>query len=167
MLSEGTTAPDFTLPGTAARRDETAVEQHTLADALEEGLAVVNFYLFDFHPACTTNMCELHDLVWFDLDEQVTVFGISTDRSFSHHAFAEAEQLGFTLLSDSDGSVAEEYDVFYEEFNGHKRIAKRSVFLIDTEGVIRYAWSTDDPTVQPNWSKLKAALDGLKSAKAP
>jgi peroxiredoxin len=71
------------------------------------------------------------------------VFCISTDRSFSHRAFAETEELAFALLSDSDGSVAESY----EEFNGHKRIAKRSVFVVDTDGTIRYAWSTDDPTV--------------------
>jgi len=101
-----------------------------------------------------------------DLQPAGTVFGISTDRSFSHRAFADTEDLAFALLSDSDGSVAESYDVFYEEFNGHKRIAKRSVFVVDTDGTIRYAWSTDDPTVQPDFSAVKDALEALRSARS-
>ena len=114
MLPEGTAAPGFTLPGTATDRDATEVSAYSLADALQRGPVVINFYLFDFHPACTEHMCSLHDLMWFDLDDRVTVFGISTDRSFSHRAFADAEDLAFALLSDSDGSVADSYDVFYE-----------------------------------------------------
>jgi peroxiredoxin len=166
MLPEGTAAPAFTLPGTAMDRDATEMSTYSLTDALERGPVIINFYLFDFHPECTEHMCSLHDLLWFDLDGQVTVFGISTDRSFSHRAFADTEELAFALLSDSDGSVAESYDVFYEEFNGHKRIAKRSVFVVDTEGTIRYAWSTDDPTVQPDLSAVKDALEGLQTARA-
>lgn len=165
MLSTGTSAPEFTLPGTAGGHDETEVTRHDLSEALQHGPVLINFYLFDFHPKCTENLCELHDLAWFDLDESVTVFGISSDRSFSHRAFADTEELAFTLLSDSDGSVAEAYDVFYEEFNGHKRIAKRSVFLVDPDRTVRYAWSTDDPTVQPDWSSVKQMLDELKSAR--
>lgn len=164
MLPEGTAAPAFTLPGTAMDRDATDVSQFSLADALREGPVILNFYLFDFHPECTEHMCALHDLLWFDLDDRVTVFGISTDRSFSHRAFADAEELAFALLSDSDGSVAESYDVFYEEFNGHKRIAKRSVFVVDTDGTIRYAWSTDDPTVQPNLAEVRETLDEVRAA---
>lgn len=159
MLQEGSMAPDFALPGTSSRQHQTEISEFALAEALEHGPVVLNFYLFDFHPACTENMCDLHDLAWFDLDEAVTVFGISTDRSFSHRAFADHEDLAFALLSDSDGSVAEAYDVLYEEFNGHKQIAKRSVFLVDRDDVIRYAWSTNDPTVQPDWSAVNQALD--------
>jgi peroxiredoxin len=166
MRLEGTAAPEFTLPGTAMDRDATEMSEYSLADALQRGPVIINFYLFDFHPECTEHMCSLHDLSWFDIDDEVTVFGISTDRSFSHRAFAETEELAFALLSDSDGSVAESYDVFYEEFNGHKRIAKRSVFVVDTDGTIRYAWSTDDPTVQPDFSAAKDALEGLQTVRA-
>lgn len=165
MLQEGAIAPHFTLPGTTPDQEKAQITQHGLKDALEQGPVIINFYLFDFHPQCTENMCDLHDLVWFDIDDSTTVFGISTDRSFSHRAFGESEQLGFTLLSDSDGSVAESYGVLYEEFNGHKRIAKRSVFLVDSGGIIRYTWRTDDPTVQPDWSAVKDALDGLQSVR--
>lgn len=99
-------------------------------------------------------MCDLANLSWFDINEDVTVFAISTDRSFSHQAFADAEDLDFPLLSDSDGSIAEAFDVLYDEFKYHHRIAKRSVFVIDTDGIIQYAWCTDDPTTQPDWSAV-------------
>jgi peroxiredoxin len=159
MLSTGSAAPDFTLPGTSPDGDEPA--EYTLSAALETGPVVVSFYLFDFHPACTEHMCDLHDLAWFDMADDVTVFGISTDRTFSHQAFAESESLDVRLLSDSDGSVAESYDALYDEFQGHKRIAKRSVYVVDTDGSIAYVWQTEDPQEQPDWSEAKAALDGL------
>jgi peroxiredoxin len=159
MLSIETDAPDFTLPGTGG--DGAEPSEYSLSTALEDGPVVVSFYLFDFHPACTEHMCDLHDLAWLDLTDDVTVFGISTDRTFSHQAFAEAEGLEVPLLSDSDGTVAENYDALYDEFQGHKRIAKRSVYVVDTNGTIAYAWQTEDPQEQPDWRDVKAALDGL------
>jgi peroxiredoxin len=159
MLSTKTDAPDFTLPGTGA--DGAEPSEYSLSAALEDGPVVVSFYLFDFHPACTEHMCDLHDLAWFDLTDDVSVFGISTDRTFSHQAFAEAEGLEVRLLSDSDGTVAESYDALYDEFKGHKRIAQRSVYVVDTDGTIAYAWQTEDPQEQPDWSEAKAALDSL------
>lgn len=159
MLPEGSDAPDFSLPGTAPRADGDPPVEYSLADSLADGPALLNFYLFDFHPACTANMCDLGELAWFDLDEDLSVFGISTDRAFSHAAFAEAEDLTFPLLSDSDGSVAEAYGVLYDEFRGHRRIAKRSLFLIDTDGTVRYAWRAASPDDQPDWQAVKAAVD--------
>jgi peroxiredoxin len=165
MLDEGATAPAFSLPGATADGD--AVRAYDLDDALDDGPVVLNFYVFDFHPSCLEHLCALHELAWFDLDPDVTTFGISTDRSFSHRAFAESEDLGATLLSDSDGSVAEAYDVIYDEFEGHKRIAKRSVFVIDADRTIRYAWSTDDPSVQPDWSAVRDAISHLADDRMP
>ncbi|MDH5020290.1 redoxin domain-containing protein [Halobacterium rubrum] len=161
MLSEGSEAPDFQLPGTTTDPTDDAVRRHRLVDALEDGPVVLSFYLFDFHPACTDHMCSLHDLAWVDLEEDVTVFGVSTDKSFSHGAFAEREGLAFTLLSDSDGTVAETYDVLYDEFRDHKRVSKRSVFVIDTDRTVRYAWATDDPSEQPDWGPVRETLATL------
>jgi peroxiredoxin len=163
MLSEGKRAPDFTLPGTAPDEEEGPVE-YSLADALADGPVLVNFYLFDFHPACTANMCDLQELAWFDLDEDLTVFGVSTDRAFSHDAFADEEELRFPLLSDSDGSVAEAFGVLYDEFRGHNRISKRSVFLIDADGEVRYTWVAETPADQPDWQEIKAAVDARTGA---
>jgi peroxiredoxin len=159
MLSTGSNAPDFTLPGTSPDGEQPA--EYTLSAALETGPVVISFYLFDFHPACTEHMCDLHDLAWFEFAEDVTVFGISTDRTFSHEAFANSESLEVRLLSDSDGSVAESYDALYDEFKGHKRIAKRSAYVVDTDGTIVYAWQTEDAQEQPDWGAVKDTLDAL------
>lgn len=162
MLSTGSDAPDFSLPGTDP--DGTEPSEYSLSAALEKGPVVVTFYLFDFHPACTEHMCDLHDLAWFEFEEDVTVYGISTDRTFSHLAFAESEGLEVNLLSDSDGAVSESYDALYNEFKGHKQIAKRSVYVVDTDGTIAYAWQTEEPQEQPDWGEAKAAVDGLLPA---
>ena len=162
MLQEGAEAPGFSLPGTDDAGSE--LREYNLADALDAGPVLVNFYVFDFHPQCTDHVCSLHDVAWFELDDRLTVFGISTDRTFSHSAFARQEGLTFPLLSDSDGNVAEAYDVLFDEFQGHKRIAKRSVFLVDTDGTVRFAWSTEDPTTQPDWGAVKDAVDALDAA---
>lgn len=159
MLPTGTDAPDFALPGTDPDHEEPT--EYSLSTALDDGPVVVSFYLFDFHPACTEHMCDLHDLAWFDIDEDITVFGISTDRTFSHQAFAESQGLDVTLLSDSDGTVAEAYDALYDEFQEHKRIAKRSAYVVDTDGTVAYAWQTETPQEQPDWHGVKDTVDGL------
>jgi len=160
MLSAGTTAPDFELPGISTAADE-EIGSYRLSDLIADGPVLLNFYLFDFHPACTTNLCDLHDIEWFTLDTDISVLGVSTDRTFSHRAFAEDQSLGFPLLSDSDGSVAEAFGVLYDEYQGHKRIAKRSVFVVDTDRTVRYAWVADDPADGPDWDAVRAAVDDL------
>lgn len=158
MLTDGDMAPDFRLPGTPTPDEQDIVSEYTLREAVADSPVSLNFYLFDFHPHCTENICDLHDLAWFDINESVSVYGISTDKSFSQRSFAETEGLDITLLSDSDGTVAEEYGVLYEEFGGHKRIGKRSVFIVDPEGMVRYAWRTEDPSVQPDGQEVRAKL---------
>ena len=54
--------------------------------------------------------------------------------------------------------VASAYGVLYEDFIGFKGVAKRSAFVIDKNGVVQYAWSTDDPAVLPDFSAIEAAL---------
>lgn len=151
MIEPGSTAPDFSLPGTEPDLGTTEIRRYRLRDALD-GPVVLTFYLFDFNPHCVEHLCSLKSLEWFDLLEDTTVFAVSTDRAFSHRAFAEEYGLDFTLLSDSDGSVSESYGVRYDEFQHHKRVAKRAVFVIDSTRTVRYAWSTDDPETLPEWT---------------
>lgn len=162
-LSQGAKAPEFTLPGAPADRDQ-SIEQYALSDALATGPVIVSFYLFDFHPECTEQLCDLNNLSWFGIDEDVTTFAISTDRAFSHHRFSDSENFDFPLLSDSDGSVADAFGVLHSEFEHHRLIAKRSAFVIDSDGVVRYAWSTDEPTRHPDWGEVSDAVNALTTA---
>ncbi|WP_018257455.1 redoxin domain-containing protein [Halomicrobium katesii] len=161
MLELGDTAPDFTLQGIRGA-ESSDIETVTLSERLETGPAVLNFYLFDFHPECRRNVCELHDLAWFDLDEQVHTFGISTDSVFSHGEFARQEGLEYPLLSDNDGSVAESYGILTDERQGHRRVARRAVFVVDQTGSVRYRWVADAPDEQPEWEAIKDVVDDVK-----
>jgi peroxiredoxin len=161
MLDAGDQAPDFSLPGTtAAHPDE--VEEYTLSATLTQHPVLVNFYVFDFHPACRENLCELHDLSWFDLDADISVYGISTDSTYSHGEFARQEGFEYALLSDNDGSVAESYGVLADEQGGHRRTARRAVFVVDQDRTVQYAWVAESPAEQPEWEAIKRAVDALK-----
>lgn len=153
----GDDAPRFTLPGTA--RDGAAPEEYRLADAVEDGPAILNFYLFDFHPACTDHLCSFDRLSWFTLADGVTTFGISTDSVYSSAEFAETAGIDFPLLADSDGSVAERYAGLHDEMQGHKRVSRRAVYVVDSDATVQYAWRAEQPADQPDWEELKATVD--------
>jgi peroxiredoxin len=159
VRSRGAKTPAFGLP--AVDGDDGTTGRRRLSDALDDGPAVVTFHVFDFHPRCTEHVYDLANLEWVDVAADVTTFAVSTDRLFSHRAFARAEGLDLTILADSGGRVAESFGVLYDEFEGHSRIAKRSVFVIDTDRTISYAWSTDDPAVQPDRSAVAGAVRAL------
>ena len=163
MRNVGTEAPRFELPG--ANPDTEDFGEYSLDAAPEDGPVLLNFYMFDFNPACTNHVCTVNEMSWFGVDPDLTVFGISSDRTFSHLEFMNKEHLGFPLLSDSDGSVSEAYGVHYDEFRGHKNIAKRAVFRIDPAGMIQYAWCATEPGEQPDWPAVKEAVEQLKATR--
>lgn len=154
-LQAGDKAPAFSLPGTA--NDGAHPAEYQLKEALRDGPAILKFYMFDFHPACTEQLCTLDRFSWFDIDSDLTVFGISADSVFSSAEFANTAGIEFPLLSDSDGSVADAYGVLQEQFRGHKRIPHRAAFVVDTDRIIRHAWEADNPSAQPDWDELQQA----------
>ena len=157
MLTTGDTAPAFVLPGTTGGE----VESYALGDRVETGPVVVAFYVFDFHPACTEEVCSIRDLGWFELFPGASVLAISTDSAYSHSAFARQYDIDFPLLSDSDGSVSDAFGVRREGVKDHALVANRSVFVVDEDRTVRYAWAAEDPREQPDWNTVKTALEAL------
>lgn len=158
MLTEGTEAPAFALPG----YDDGEIGEFALDDYVGEDVVVVAFYPMDFSPGCTEELCSLRDIDLLTLMDDVTILGISRDSVHSHRAFAEENALEFPLLTDSIGGVAEEYGVLHEELEGHQRVPKRALFVVDDRGRIAYAWSTDDPRVQPDLDAVRNAIDAVQ-----
>ena len=78
--------------------------------------------------------------------------------TFAQMAFALQLGVDFPLGSDWEGSVAEAYGVRYDSWKGHRGLAKRSLFVIDGDGVIRYRWVTDDALVLPDLDELVASV---------
>jgi peroxiredoxin len=158
MVEEGAVAPAFTLPGIT----DGTVRTFCLTDALNQGQAVLLlFYPFDFSPVCTNELCAIRDAQWFELAHDLDVWAISGDSVYSHRAFADAYDLNFAMLSDSDGNVADAFDVRYDSWENHANVPQRAVVLIDADGTIRYVWKTDNAFEKPDFFPVKDALDAL------
>jgi len=156
MLEVGDTAPEFELPGATAGR----IDTHTLAEYTRNDWAVVLvFYPFDFHPSCTTQMCLLRDAEGLSLAENTVILGVSTDSAYSHRAFADQHRIDFPLLSDSDGSVAEEYSVRVEEIEDHRIVARSALFVVDPDMRVQYAWQSTTAEDLPELADVQKATD--------
>ena len=131
-LKIGDKAPEFTLA------DQDSVE-HTLSNYIGKKI-VVYFYPKDDTPGCKKEACSIRDNYTLFEQNNIIVFGISYDSPKSHKKFAEKYNLPFTLLSDTNKSVAEMYNSkgFF--------MAKRNSFLIDTEGKIFKIYKNVDVT---------------------
>jgi len=91
------------------------------------------------------------------------VVGISVNDPFSNRGFAEKNFLPYPVLSDYSRQVIREYGLEFNDFAGLKgyTVAKRSIFILDEKGVIRYMWVSDDLTVEPNYEEIQKALEQI------
>ena len=153
-IKVGDKALDFELPSTVG-------EKVKLSDQLGKGSVVLVFYPLDWSPVCTKELCTLQDGFTEFEELGVKVLAISVDSIFSHHAWAEKLGITFPLLSDFNREVVRLYDVIHEEILGLKGIAKRSVFVLDREGTVKYRWVSEDPAQLPNIEEIKANLEKL------
>jgi peroxiredoxin len=162
-LAVGNKAPDFTLPTKTAD----GPKQIKLSDNFGKKNTVLLFFPMAFTGVCTTEMCDVTQGLNAYRDLNAEVYGISGDNPFAQEAWAQKENIGVTLLSDYEHKVAKEYGVAYNSFLpqmnlGMAGVAKRSAFIIDKNGVIQYAESSDDAKQLPNFDKIKAKLAELK-----
>ena len=128
----GAEAPDFTLPSLMLTGDVATRDELTLSK-LRGHAVVLAFYPGDETPVCTRQMCAYsNDLAVFDgLDAKV--WGISPQDLDSHERFARHHGLGMPLLADVDRAVAATYGVTMLGIG-----VRRSVFVIDADGVVRW-----------------------------
>jgi peroxiredoxin len=123
---------------------------------------VLLFFPFAFSSVCTKEMCEMRDSIdrYNKVDAQV--FGISVDSLYTLAKFREDQKLNFPLLSDFNKEVSRSYASLHEEFNYNmKGVSKRAAFVIDREGVIRYAAVQDNPGQLPDFGAIQSALEAI------
>jgi peroxiredoxin len=162
-LAIGTKAPDFSLPTKTGE----GPRQIKLSDNFGKTNTLLLFFPMAFTGTCTTEMCNTSKELPSYGDMNAAVYGISGDNPFAQEAWAKKESISVPLLSDYEHKIAKEYDVMYDSFMpqmnlGMGGVPKRSAFIIDREGVIQYAESTDDARELPNFDKIKAKLAELK-----
>jgi peroxiredoxin len=154
-LKVGDKAPDFTL-------HDTEKKPRSLKEFLGRK-TVLAFYPGAFTGVCTKEMCTFRDSIsrFNEMDAQVV--GISVDGPFANKAFASQNNLQFPLLSDFNRVALRAYGVLHESFAGVTAYsaAKRSVFVLDKSGTIRYAWVSDNPGVEPNYDEVAKAVSSL------
>ena len=149
----GSKAPDFTLMND--KREEVTLSS-------QKGHPVVlAFFPAAFTGVCTKELCTFRDSMAKLNAANATVYGISVDTSFSLAEFKKQQNLNFPLLSDFNKEVIQAYGVFNPDMIGLKGIAKRSTFVIDKDGVVRYAEVLEDARNEPNYDKVFEALAKL------
>ena len=121
---------------------------------------VLAFFPGAFTSVCTKEMCTFRDSMQTLNGLNAQVVGISVNDPFANKAFAEANKLQFPILSDYGREVVRKFNVFHDDFAGLKgyTAAKRSVFVLDDKGTVRYRWISEDPGKQPNYDEIKNAL---------
>jgi peroxiredoxin len=150
MPEVGDPAPDFTVPmaGGGAYDD---VEPFTLSAALAEGPVVLAFFPAAFTGGCTEELCTFRDELSSFESLDARVYGVSVDLPFALNVFAMEQGLPFPLLSDFDKAAIEAYDVVLEGIHGLSGVAERSVFVVDTDGTVRYRWVREDGNPDFEW----------------
>ena len=156
-VSEGSRAPDFELPATAA-------ETVRLSRQLEQGPVLLLFYPLDWSPVCTEELCGMRDGLREFEELGIQVMGISVDSVFCHRAFADSLGIPFPLLSDFNREVCRTYGAYHDEILGLKGIAKRAAFLIGRDGLVKYEWVSDDPGALPDMTEIKGRIAGLQQS---
>ncbi|MFW5955886.1 MAG: redoxin domain-containing protein [Halorhabdus sp.] len=150
MVSEGDTAPDFTAP--LANDD---VDSFTLSAQLDDGPLVLAFFPGAFTSVCSHEMAAFRDRFEEIQNAGASLYGISVDLPFALNEFRDQLDLPYGLISDAEKDIIDEYDVKmdFDELGVHD-VAKRAVFVVDTDGEITYAWVSDDPGVEPDYEAV-------------
>ena len=149
----GSKAPDFTL----TNQDRQPV---TLSGQRGKPVVLV-FFPAAFSSVCTKELCAFRDSMAKLGEATAQVYGISVDTFFTLKAFQDHEKLTFPLLSDFNKQVIRDYGVFNEDMIGLKGIAKRAVFVLDKNGVVRYREVLEDARNEPDYDKLHQAVAAL------
>jgi glutaredoxin-dependent peroxiredoxin len=154
-IKVGEKAPDFTLP-------DTDKQPRSLSEFLGKKI-VLAFFVGAFTSTCTKEMCEFRDSMARLIDLNAQVIGISVNDPFSNKAFAEKNRLPFPILNDYKREVTKTYGLELPNFAGLDgyTVAKRSIFILDQNSIIKYVWVSDNPMVEPNYQEIQKILQQI------
>ncbi len=157
-IAIGSKAPEFTLKTKTAE----GLQDIKLADNFGHRNTVLLFFPLAFTGVCTTEMCDISGGIKAYTDLNAQVIGISVDSPFSQEAWAHKENITIPLASDLNKEVAKAYDVLLADLVGIGSASARAAFVIDKEGIVRYAEQTATPLELPSFEQVKATLANLQ-----
>lgn len=156
QIKVGDKAPDFAL-------SDVDLKPRSLKEFLEQKV-VLAFFVGAFTSTCTKEMCAFRDSMSRLIDLKAQVVGVSVSDPFSSKEFSEKNRLPFPILSDYKREVIKQYGLESPDFAGLKgyTVAKRSIFILDKDGIVRYVWVSENPAVEPNYQEIQNALEQIK-----
>lgn len=153
-INIGDKAPDFTL------RDN---EKNKVTLSEQRGKNVVLlFYPLAFTSTCTKELCFMRDNLTTYNNLNAQVYGISVDSLFAQDKFKKEQNINFPLLSDFNKAASTAYGTIYDHwFNDMDGVSKRSAFVIDKEGIVRYAEVLENASDIPNFDAIQRCLESI------
>lgn len=153
-IEVGQQAPEFTLVDT---------EKNQVSLSAYKGKNVlILFFPMAFTGVCTKELCSIRDNIALYNNANAQVLGISVDSPFTLAKFKEEQGLNFPLLSDFNKEVSTAYGAIYDSFIGWmKGVSKRSAFVVDANGAVRYAEVLESAGDLPNFEAINQVLSSL------
>ena len=153
-IEVGSQAPDFSLYSSEK-------EKISLSDYKDKNVVLL-FFPLAFTGVCTKELCNVRDNIGIYNNSKAKVLAISVDSPQTLAKFKEDQQLNFPLLSDFNKIVSAVYGSLYETFSlDMKGVSKRSAFIIDGKGLVRYAEVLDNAGEEPNYAAIENSLGSL------
>ena len=150
-IEVGSKAPDFTLYNT----EKTKI---SLSDYKGKNVLLL-FFPLAFTGTCTKELCGIRDNISTYNSSNAQVLGISVDSLYTLAKYKEEQNLNFPLLSDFNKDVSELYGSLYPKFGfDMKGVGKRSAFLIDEDGIVRYAEVLENASEIPDFKSIQQTL---------
>lgn len=155
MIDLGNKAPDFNLFDTD--RKERSLNE------FKGKKVVLAFFPGAFTGPCTKEMCTFRDSMANLNNLNAQIIGVSVDAPFSNKVFSDVNKLNFPILSDYTRNVSAKYGGVYNDFVGLQgySASKRSVFVIDQTGVVKYKWVSEDPGKEPPYEEITKILNSF------
>ena len=154
-IKVGDKAPDFTL-------HDVDMKPRSLKEFLGKNV-VLAFFPGAFTSTFTKEMCAFRDSMAKLIVLKAQVVGVSVNDPFSNKGFAEKNTLPFPIFSDYKREIIKQWGVELHDFAGLKdyTVAKRSVFVLDESGTVRYVWISDNASEEPNYEEIQKALEQI------
>ncbi|MFA5404298.1 MAG: redoxin domain-containing protein [Ignavibacteria bacterium] len=159
-ITIGNKAPDFILKS----KNQTGEIKDISLQGFKGKNLVILFYPLSFTGVCTSEMCSVSEGFEFYSKLNAEVIGISVDSVFTQESWAKQNNITIPLLSDFNKDVSTKYGTLYPDGGfvlGMNGVSKRAAFIVDKEGIIRYAEILEDAGQLPNFEKIKDALKSL------
>ncbi len=153
-IAVGSKAPDFTLKTKTAD----GLKDIKLSDNFGKKQTVLLFFPLAFTGVCTQEMCDTTAGLGAYEKLGAEVIAISVDSPFAQEAWATANKIKLTVVSDLNKETTKAYGVLFPGLAGIGDTAARAAFVIGKDGVVKYAEQTATPKDLPNFAAVQAAL---------